>query len=398
MVKDCRWYCLLVSCVPLLAAGCKKPPAVAALPPAEVSVATPLAESVMDSIEYPATIQALNTVEVRARVRGFLDRINFTPRQKVKQGDLLFVIDPRPFQVALEQAKAALEARQAELEFAKYEKGRIDALGANAAARERSESLAKLNTATASVAEAQAAVNEAQLNLDYSRVIAPARGRIGRNLVDVGNLINADQTTLATITDDDSVYAYMNVSEQDVLRLRRKYRTTQPVSPETQEETGQRPNDRGTVYLGLMDEKNFPHQGWIDFVDTRVDPKTGTITVRAVFPNSEGNLLPGFFGRIRVPLGEPRTALLVPERALGMDQGQRFLLVVNDQNVVEYRKVKVGVLRDEMRAIEEGIGAEDRVVIRGLQRARPGSTVVPHTAPITASRPAQTSTTSIAKR
>ncbi len=395
LVEAAARICVL-ACLPAVVAGCGKHggEAAAPSPPAIVTVSRPLVREVTAYLESTGTTQAIASVDVRARVRGFLQSIKFAPRAWVEKDALLFVIDPEPFQVALDQARSQAEAARARLAFAEFEKKRYDELGENATERERAQALSERDAARAALASAEAAVAEAELNLKWAHVTAPISGRISRNLVDVGNLINAGENLLATITNDEYLYAYFNVSEQDVLRLRRRYGASPKPSTTTLPTT--RPADRAPVFLGLMDEAGYPHEGWVDYVDTRLDPGTGTISIWALFPNAEKAIMPGFFARIRIPLGQPRPELTVTERAIGLDQGQRFLYVVNDRNIVEYRRVDAGLLQDGLRVIHEGIGRDDWVIVNGLQRVRPGATVEPHrvdmattTAPTTqAGRPA----------
>jgi RND family efflux transporter MFP subunit len=363
--------------------GCEQgaPASAAAAPPAEVSVSLPVTGTITDALEFTGTTAALESVDVRARVTGFLDAIHFQPRAKVKKDELLFTIDKRQFKTALDHALANLEARKFELEKAEWDFQKAEELAGGGAVSmdERMTARTRRDQATAEVARAQAAADEARLELDFCSVTAPIQGRIGRNLIDVGNIVTADATMLATIVNDDDIYAYFSCAERDVLTLRERRRQElaaagRPVSQPSPEHM--------PVYLGLMTERGFPHRGEIDYVSPSLDPNTGTIQVRARFPNPNGILLPGLFVRIEVPIGEPYEALTVTERALGSDQGQRYLLVVNAQNVVEYRPVQVGTLQDGLRVIEKGISPADRIVTLGLQRVRPGLTVKPVEAPM----------------
>jgi RND family efflux transporter MFP subunit len=363
--------------------GCRQSRKQAAppLPPATVMVSQPVVRDITEYLETTGSISALESVVVQARVKGFLDSMHFTPEQKIKKDDLLFVIDPRPFEVALEQAKGQLQLRQAEARFAEYDLSRMTKLQAQDAAAEREErqSRAKMEEAQASVVIAQSAVDEANLNLNFAHVKAPIAGRISRNLVDIGNLINPGQDQLATITNDDSVYAYFNVSEQDVLRLSRIYGDTRRKAVT---EPGKTPPATIPVHLALMDEDDYPHAGSVDYVAPTLDASTGTLSIRGIFPNPIGFLRAGYFARIRIPLGKPKPALLVAEQALGMDQGQYYLLVVNNKNKVEYRRVRTGLLDKGLRVIEEGLGENDHVIVIGLQRVRPGAEVKPEIIPM----------------
>jgi membrane fusion protein, multidrug efflux system len=373
--------------------GCGKPPTAGPLPTPTVTVSLPVQGEVVDAIEYTGNTAALESVQIRAMVKGYLKSIHFKPRDRVKAGALLFVIDPRPYQVALDKATAELAARKANLDKAEFTAAKTSRLYKEDAAAEdeKVDSQAAMDAARAAIGMAEAAIADARLNLEYCHVTAPINGRISRNMIDAGNLIEPGTSMLATLVNDEDVYVYYDVSEADVLRLKRtastrgRYTATQIVYP--------------AAYLGLMDETGYPHQGVLDYFAPELDRSTGTIQVRGRFPNSDGHLLAGLFARIRVPISKPTRALMVDERALGLDQGQRYLLVVNDQNVVEYRRVRVGILRDGLRAIEEGIRPTDWVIVNGLLRVRPRMTVVPQRAPMPvavgpASRPAGPSTSS----
>lgn len=343
-----------------------------AMPPPEVDVSLPVSQQVTDYLEYTGSTAAIEYVDVIARVKGFLESIRFEPRQKVKKDDLLFVIDPREYKYKLEQAEAELAGKKAALELAKYELKRIEGLFNKmmAAEYERNTAIANLDSAKAGVDAAQAAVHDAQLNLDYTQVKSPISGRVNRNFIDVGNLVDSDKTILTNIVNDESIYVYYNVSERDLLEWTSKH----------PEQSGNAANQKPQfpVYMGLANEPDFPHEGTIDYADTRVDSGTGTLRVRAIFPNPNGSLLPGLFARVRIPV-ETRPALLVPTIAIGAGQSGRYLLVVNGKNVVEQRQVHLGQAVGRMRVIDEGLKPADRVIVNGLQRARPGSPVSPKT-------------------
>ncbi|MBN1341686.1 MAG: efflux RND transporter periplasmic adaptor subunit [Phycisphaerae bacterium] len=357
----------------LLLAGCgKESPRVAPGPP-EVTVSQPIQQMVTDYIKAQGTTEAIESVEIQARVAGWLEKINFIPRAKVKKDDLLFVIDPRPFKAKLDQTKADLATCKAKLELAEFNYNRLVKLKKEdfAADLETVQALSDRDAAKAAIAAAQAAVDQAALDLEYTQVRSPINGTVSRNLVDVGNLVGSGANTLlTTVLKEDQVYAYFDLSEIDLLPLARaraaKMATTASAPAKMDH----------PVSLALADETGYPHEGSIDFVETAVDPNTGTIRTRGVFP-SENILLPGMFVRIRIPTGTPGPALMVAERALGIDQGQHYLLVINDKNVVEYRRVKVGLLEEGLRVIKEGIAPGDWVIVNGLQRVRPGITVSP---------------------
>lgn len=353
--------------------GCDKSPTQAIpTPPPSVSISQPLQRPVVDSLEYTGTTSAIESVDVRARVKGFLLSMDYQPRAKVSKGTKLFVIDPDEYRAKVEMAQALLEARKAEAEFAKFEAERTDELFQKdiAAPYERNRDQAKKHAADAAVKSAEANLFEAQLQLGYTTVIAPISGRVSRNQVDVGNLVGAEENTLlTTIVNDDSLYVYFDMSENDLLALIRARAARGDAQPEKID---------APVFLALSGEQGYPHAGRVDFIDTTVNPATGTIRVRGIFPNDNGDLLPGLFARVRIPIGQPYQALLITERAIGIDQGQRFVYVVNDTNIVEYRRIEVGLLENGLRVITRGLQANDRVIVVGLQRVRPGAVVAPH--------------------
>lgn len=355
-------------------AGCEEKNVYAPPPPPQVAVSKPIQKTVTDYADFNGLTEATDYVEIRARVEGYLENINFQPGARVKAGDLLFVIDPRPFQAKLDEAKAELERRKAELKQAEATLKRKElAFKANAVSEvEVIQGRADRDVAKAAIQAALAAIDTAELNLAYTRIHAPISGRIGRELVDEGNLVGAsERTLLTTIVRDDPIYVYFNVNERDLLRYQQNALRLKP-SREGKAST--------PVYLGLSDQAGYPFEGRIDFVDNRLDPSTGTIQVRGVFDNHEHLLWPGLFARIRVPTGTRESALLVPDLALGADQRGEYLLVVNVQNKVEYRPVKTGARSGNMRVIEDGIAADDLIIVEGLQRARPDLTVTPEPA------------------
>lgn len=365
-------------------ASCDRQGEYAAPPPPAVTVSQPLRQTVTDYIELTGTTEAVESVEVRARVEGFLESVNFEPAAEVEEGELLFVIDPKPFRAKLDQAEAELASRQAELKLAAYDHGRIERLfrDGNAAEYEWVKAQSGWDAAQAAVSAAEAAVAEARLNLGYTQIHAPIGGRISRTLVDAGNLVGAGENTLlTTIVKDNPIYAYFSASERELLEYLEKH-------PEKR--APGRPQDPAPLALGLSNERGYPHAGVIDWADNRVDAKTGTIQIRGVFPNPGHVILAGLFVRLRTPLEVREDALLITERALGADQGGRYLLTVNDQNLVEKRYVEVGVLLDGMRVVEAGLAADDWVIVNGVQRARDGMQVSPMRAESPTSSPATT--------
>jgi len=351
--------------------GCQKKQAFTPPPLPAVTVSFPLEQIVTDYDRFTGVTEAVESVEVRARVEGYLESILFDDSDIVNKGDLLAVIDPKPFQAKLDLAEADLMLNKAELSLCETTlRLKEDALKDNAVSEiEVIEVRARKDKAEAAVEASRAAVRTARLNLSYTRIEAPITGKIGRNLVDAGNLVGAgERTLLATIIREDPIYAYFNLSEKEFLSRRQNFGLKQTQT------NGQ---SEVTVSLGLANEAGYPHAGHIDYVNNRVNADSGVIQVRAIFPNSTGEMVPGLFARIQIPISEPHTAMLVPERALGADQVGRFLLVIDKDNVVAYKSVKFGDKVGDFRIIESGITFEDRVIVNGVQRARPGAVVNP---------------------
>jgi membrane fusion protein, multidrug efflux system len=351
--------------------GCSEKAQVLAPPPAEVIVSHPLKKEVTQFLEFTGTTAALEFVEIRARVEGWLESIHFSPGSQVKKGDLLFVIDPRPFQAQVDQSEAALKGKQADLQLKQANLRRTQQLLASASISQLQYDVEFANeaVATAQVGIAKADLEKAKLDLAYSRLMAPTNGRVSRNYVDIGNLVGAkDKTLLTEIVNDTSVYVYFDVSERDLLMLMRKFPKVEVEGIPTRE--------KALAYLQLADETGYPHTGQIDFFESRVDPSTGTLRVRAIFSNDKGMLVPGLFGRVRVPI-EQKEALLVPELAVGISQAGRYVLVVNKDQIVEQRLVKTGQLEGTLRVVEEGLAKDEWVVVNAIQRARPGAKVSP---------------------
>jgi multidrug efflux system membrane fusion protein len=357
--------------------GCDSSPPVAETPPPPVSVSQPLVREVIDYDDYEGRIAAVETVEVRARVRGHLVKVNFQDGQIVKEGDLLFEIDPRPYQAALDGAQAQLAGAEAALDLAKKEYERAASLlRSRAASREEVDVwVGKQGVAKADRLKAQAAVEEAQLDLDFAKIAAPIRGKTSRTQVTIGNLVNAGggETLLTTIASVDPMYVYFDVDERALLRYRQHFR-------KDPNEGGAEPSVKDLkipVHVALEGEEGYPHEGLIDFADNRVNPSTGTIQVRGVLPNAKRILDAGMRARVRVPVSDPHKSLLITERAVGTDQGRKFVYVVNDQNVAERRDVKLGRLSDGLQVVREGLKPEDWVIVNGIQRVRDGAKVEP---------------------
>lgn len=366
--------------------GCSKPATVAVvMPPPTVEVARPLSDEVNDYLEFTGTTRATATVSLRARVNGYLQAINFKDGAEVKKGDVLFVIEPAPYETALASAKASKQKAEASLALAMADLERTIPLvkrGALSEAELDSKNAAKA-TAEADVASAEANVTQAELNLSYTKLVAPISGRISRRQVDVGNLVQAETTILTTIESNAEIYAYFNVSESDVLRLMDLGRTESATSPNIAKSAQE-------VLLSLSSGGDFSYVGTLDFSELGVDPGTGTQQRRAVFPNADRSLVPGLFVRLRLRVGEAKESLLVAERAIARDQRGEYLLVVNEKNIVEYRPVHVGIAVGTMRVVNDGIKPEDWIVVNGLQRARPGAPVDPQRQEKMAKQPGST--------
>jgi len=340
-------------------------------PPPEVTISLPDKKEITDNLEFTGNTKAVESVEIRARAQGFLERMNFEPGQNVKAGDLLFVIDPRPFQARVDQAEAALKAKEADSQLKQANLKRSQQLLSTASISQLQYEVqvAEEAVARAQVGIAKADLEEARLQLDYSQVKSPINGLVDRNLVDMGTLVGAqEKTLLTTVVNNESVYVHFSISENDLLMLGRSQGTHQSTDGSHKRQL--------PCFLALADETDFARKGTIDFVGTQVDPRTGTLLVRATFLNTDGLLLPGLFVKIRVPLRK-REALLVPNLCVGLDQAGRYVLVVNKDNVVEQRQVEIGQQIDEMRVIEKGLTKDEWVITNGMQRARPGSKVTP---------------------
>ncbi|MCI0453548.1 MAG: efflux RND transporter periplasmic adaptor subunit [Candidatus Dadabacteria bacterium] len=328
--------------------------------------------------EYTGRLEAVESVEVRARVSGYLQSINFKEGAIVKKGNLLFVIDPRPYKAELDRAEAELKVAKARLELAKNDLARAKKLlTVRAISEEEADTRsANVNVAQATLEQAKASVEAARLNVEFTQVTAPITGRISRELVTEGNLINGGTggTLLTTIVSLDPIYCYAEADEQAFLKYIRLAREgTRLSSREVQ----------NPAYLALADEEGFPHKGYIDFVNNRLDPDTGTITGRAIFPNPDLTLTPGLFARIRIPGSGKYNAILLPDEAIGSDQSQRFVMIVNKENTTEYRKVELGPIVNGLRIIREGLKPEDWVIVKGVQRVMPGVKVDPQKEKIT---------------
>jgi RND family efflux transporter MFP subunit len=361
--------------VALLAAACGgneyAPP-----PAPKVTAALPVSRSVTRYAEYTGTTRAVESVQVRARVKGFLLEMHFQAGDFVQQGAPLFTIDPEPFEIALSAAAAEVKSNEAELELAKTEYDRTHKMFKQNATSEIKliQMRAKRDKAEAALSASKADAKSAQLDLDYASVVAPISGRVGRHEVDMGNLVGAEEATLlTTMVSYTPLYVYFHISERALLSL-------QKISQKNRAAQGESWANRPATPLqvGRSNDAGYPFEGLIDFTALQVDADTGTFEVRGVIPN-EGDLdrviIPGTFVRVRIPISLDEDALLVNERALGADQTGRFVLVVNDEDVVEHRRVEVGPIVDGYRVIESGLEPNEWVIVNGIQRARPGAHV-----------------------
>jgi RND family efflux transporter MFP subunit len=360
----------------LALAGCSKQAPGAMKPaPATVVVSNPLARKVTDYAVFTGRTEAVKAVEIRARVDGYLIQMPFKEGADVKKGDLLFQIDPRPYQAAYDQAAAQVALCKARLTQADADFARTVELGKTpgAISKQDVDRFAALKgEAAAQLAAAEATAASAQLNLEFTNVVSPIDGMVSRYYVTEGNLVQSGQmgggTLLTKVVSIDPMYVVFHVDEQTLLYARRLIREGKAKSARDSEIP---------IELGLSDSDAFPYHGVINFVDNQIDPKTGTLLVRGVFPNKDRILSPGLMARVRVPLGEPHDALLVTERAIDTDQGQKILYVVNAKNEVMSRPIRVGALHSGLRVIDRGIDAGERVIVNGLQRVRPGVVVDP---------------------
>jgi RND family efflux transporter MFP subunit len=363
-----------------LLAGCgtRKVPIVKP-PPPEVTIAQPIVREVHNRDEYPGRVQATASVDIRARVSGYITKINFVDGQEVKVGDELFEIDPRPYQADNDVALAKIDQATAALAFGEKELVRYTELRKKGAGTQEDldKAISARDQAKADLALARAQSEQTKLNLDWTTVAAPVAGRVSRHYVDLGSLVNGSPgsaTLLTTLVTEDPADVYFDVDERSVQRY----------LADAYQRTGQR-RDLGKiadvkiqVNVGLAGDVGFPHTGYIDFVDNTSNAQSGTVKVRAVLPNPDRNLIPGFFARVQVRSGTPYQAVLVAERTIAAQQSMRYVMVVDDENVVRAREVELGRLFDGMRVITQGLKPDEWIVVDGLQRARPGETVNPH--------------------
>ena len=351
--------------------------------PPTVTVAKPIVKNVVEQDDYTGRFEAVEMVDIRSRVSGYLDQVAFKEGAIVKKGDLLYVVDRRPYQATVDQAEAAAISAQARVAYTQSDLERAQTLGRTGNITEQvlEQRRQAFDTAKADLQGAQAAIRTARLNLGFTEIRAPIGGRTGRNLVSAGNLVAADSTLLTTIVSLDPIYFYFDVDERSYLAYSRA------------SQTGSRPSGRKgyDVLIGVTDEKEPTRKGHLDFVDNRVDQATGTIRGRAVVPNPDLFLTPGLFGTIRIPGSAPFRGVLVPDEAVATDQDRRIIWVIADDGTASSRVVKTGPRIDGYRLIREGLNGNEAIVVAGLQRVRSGIKVSPQTKELPSTREADAS-------
>jgi len=366
------WFAMIVFALVVLVqlTGCTRgetaTPA-AAVPAPSVSVATVVSRQISDSDEFTGRFEAVERVEIRPRVTGYIASVNFVQGREVNKGEVLFVIDQRPYEADLKHAEAELEQARSQLSLATSEQERAKKLlAAHAISREELESReSALEQAHANVTGAQAAVDSAQLNMSFTRVTAPITGVVSRAEITAGNLVTSGQTLLTTVVSVDPIYVSFQGDEQGFLNFMnyaRKGGDAEATHP---------------VFVGLANEEGYPHQGAIAFVDNEIDGATGTVRARGRLDNHDREFTPGMFARVKVVGAKTFPALLINESAVGTDQGLKYVLRVGNDNAIEYRQVKLGPVVDGLRVVREGLNAGDTIVVNGLQHVRPGMTITP---------------------
>ena len=371
---SCLRPLIVLLAVALTSCG-EKPQQQAAAPAPPVTVAQPVKRTVTDWDEFTGRFEAVEEVQVRARVGGYVTSVEFKDGDMVRKGDLLYVIDSRPFEAVAEQADGQLSDARAKTELAKRDLDRGLALVQTSAVSEQlvDQRRQALQAAHAAETVAEGALKAAQLNIEFTHVLAPSAGRVSRHLVSAGNLVQGSDTgtstLLTTVVSMDPIYIYFDVDEATYLKNNRLWFE------------GKRPSSRDTpnpVQVTLTDETKPSHEGHMDFLDNRLDVSTGTLRSRAVIPNHDLSILPGQFGRVRLIGSSPYEALLLPDTAIATDQSRKIVFVVKDDDTVEARAVVLGPLDEGLRVIREGLKPEDKVIVDGIQRARVGAKVAPH--------------------
>jgi multidrug efflux system membrane fusion protein len=343
-----------------------KPVAAANAPLPEVTVAEVIHQPLREWQEFTGRLQAVNTVELRPRVSGYIDRVTFADGTRVKKGQLLFQIDPRPFQAEVDRLVAERSRSVSDFELAKANRARAERLiGAHAISREDYERLVAAEaSAQGALGSIDASLREARLNREFTEVRAPIDGHVSRAAITAGNLVTSS-SLLTTLVSDDPVYVYFDADEQTYLRFAKAQRNA-PAG-----------DDASGVYIGLADEEGYPHAGRLDFIDNQVDPATGTIHARAALANPDGRYTPGLFARVRLVGGEDRDSVLIEDRAVGTDLSKQFVLTLTGNNRIEYRLVELGPEINGLRVVKQGLAPGEIIVVNGLQHVRPGQTVAP---------------------
>jgi RND family efflux transporter MFP subunit len=339
-------------------------------PPPQVTVAKPLVKDIVERTDFIGRFEAIDQVDIRARVSGYLDKVHFQDGTFVKAGDLLFTIDPRPYRNELEQAQSAVTSSQVRLEFAQSDLDRAEQLrrSGNITDQVYDQRRQAFLTAKAELDRAQAALRQAQLDVEFTQIKSPLSGRISRKLVSEGNLVNANETILTNVLSLDPIQFYFDVDERSFLAFSRQTHggTNTSANGETNE-----------VELTLTDERLGTRKGQLDFVDNRLDSASGTIRVRAVFENKDRFLTPGLFGRVTVGASDPYKGILLPDEAIGSDQDRRVIFVVGPDNTVVMKPVRPGPRIDGYRVIRDGLTGDETIVINGLMRVRAGAKITP---------------------
>ena len=373
VIKINRLAATVAAAMALLLGACGKSGAPPPPSPPEVSVATVIEKRVKDWDEFTGRLQAVETVEIRPRVSGYIDKVAFTEGSLVKSGTLLFVIDPRPYQAEYDRAAADVKRYKTALDLGRIELVRVHRLKDSGAVSEEEldERKSTVAQAEANVSGAQAALESAALNLSFTRVSSPIDGRVSRAEVTRGNLVTGGingGTLLTSVVSMNPIYLYFDADEQSYLRYVQMARD------------GERPNSHehgNPVQVGLANEDGFPHAGTVDFIDNQLNPQTGTIRARAVLQNKDGQFTPGLFARVQLLGSGEYTAILIDDRAVNTDQSQKYVLLLGPKNQIEYRKVTLGRVIGGLRVVREGLKAGDVVVVNGAQRVHPGVTVTP---------------------
>lgn len=345
----------------------------AQMPVPKVSVAEVIEQPINEWDEFTGRLEAPQSVEIRPRVSGYIDRVAFAEGSLVKKGDLLFQIDPRPFEAEAKRLEAQLQQARASQARAASEARRGERLRqSNAISAELADARASASAeAQAQVAAIQAELENARLNLDFTRITAPIDGRVSRAEITEGNLVGAGESLLTSLVSTDKVYAYFDADERAFLKYL-----------ELARQSGSDARGASPVYLGLSDEDGHPYLGQLDFLDNQVNPRTGTIRGRAVFDNEGGRFTPGLYARLKLVGSHPYAATLIKDEAVGTDLGKKFVLVLGEDNSVAYRTIELGPKLEGLRIVRNGLSKGEKIVVNGLQRAIPGATVDPQTVPM----------------